>query len=119
LLAIVPVPAETMVKPTFQSDVLVRYQTLFENREWSNAAHQLYRSFIERIDSLHMVPDPSAMTPRELFIILSKSFLGEPIRSFINRYEEIRYGGYPLLKQDPLLTDWIKIISRIAEERNA
>jgi hypothetical protein len=114
----VHVSVETMEKTPFQAEVLVRYQTLFDDREWSEAAHLLYRSFIERINFLHVGPDPSAMTPRELFIILSKSFPGAPIRSFINRYEEIRYGGYPLLQQDPLLTDWIKIISRIAEEGN-
>jgi hypothetical protein len=114
----VPVSAEILAKPSFQADVLARYQILFENSEWSGAAHLLYRSFIDRIDFPDLVTNPSTMTPRELFNILSKLFPGAPCRSFLSRYEEIRYGGVPLLQQDRLLTDWIKIISSITEEGN-
>jgi hypothetical protein len=114
----VPVSAEILAKPSFQADVLARYQILFENSEWSGAAHLLYRSFIDRIDFPDLVTNPSTMTPRELFNILSKLFPGAPWRSFLSRYEEIRYGGVPLLQQDRLLTDWIKIISSITEEGN-
>ncbi len=116
--AIGAIPSESMVMPTYQADIIIQYQTFFDKREWSEAAHLLYLSFIERIDLLHVVSNPSAMTPREISLILSKPFPEVPIRSFINRYEEIWYGGYPLLQHDLLLTEWIKIISRDAEEGN-
>jgi hypothetical protein len=119
LLDTVPLHGRSTLEPDFRDDVLGQYQTLFEKKEWSEAAHLLYRSLIERIDVLHVLSGLVTMTPRELSSLLSKMLQGAPVRSFINRYEEIRYGGFPLSHQDPLLTEWLVIISRVGEEKNA
>jgi hypothetical protein len=114
-----PLPAnfttseESLEKTPFQEDVLAMYQHHFERREWSKAAHLLYRSIIERIEFLSIESDLSTKTPRELLPLLSPLLSGISLQSFVKRYEEIRYGGCRLLEQDPLLLHWIQITSHI------
>jgi hypothetical protein len=114
-----PAPiAEPMITPIFPPDILGHYKTLFETGEWSEAAHVLYRFLIDRFVLLSLVTDPYSLTPRELTVKFSSPSLDALFRSFISRYEEVRYGGYPLLKEDPLLTGWMEIISRSGEGKN-
>jgi hypothetical protein len=115
----VPVSEEGIMKLHDRDRVRSRYKELIEHNKWSEAANLLYRSLIERINVPQGMPTVSAMTPREFSIFLSKCVPETPIMSFIKRYEEIRYGGFPLSKQDTLLTDWMEIFSRFGEEINA
>jgi hypothetical protein len=110
---------ETIEKTKILEDILSRYKTLFKSKEWSEAARLLYSSMIKRIDFLQVIPEPETMTPREIFIPLSRLLHEAPLWSFITRYEEIRYGGFPLVEQDLLLSAWTEIISNISEDADA
>jgi hypothetical protein len=94
-------------------DVLIRYQDLFAAGEWGEAAYHLLHSLTAR---LFLVSDEVlAKTPRELLASLPGSPAAVPFASFVGRYEEVRYGGFPLGVQDPLLTHWNAVLSRIEE----
>jgi hypothetical protein len=42
-----------------------------------------------------------------------------PFRSFINRYEEVRYGGLPIKARDPLLSHWNEVLALLEEGSHA
>jgi hypothetical protein len=98
-------------------DVLISYQDLVAAGKGSEAAHLLHRSLIGRL--FPRIIDPSAKTPRELLALLMDSSPAVPFRSFINRYEEVRYGGLPIKARDPLLSHWNEVLALLEEGSHA
>jgi|MTBAKMStandDraft_1061839.scaffolds.fasta_scaffold04503_5 hypothetical protein len=96
-------------------DVLIRYRELFEEKRWREAAHLLFSSLIDRLVYRNTRQFPKAMTAREFAGLFSETPLAAPFRSFVARYEEVRYGGRVLNIRDPLLTCWNAILSRFDE----
>jgi hypothetical protein len=93
-----------------KSTVHERYEERRRAGEWSGAALLLYQFLIACIIPQEPESDPSALTPRELAAGLSGTSVEDLFLSFVERYEEIRYGGLPLLEQDPLLSVWDAIL---------
>jgi hypothetical protein len=106
-------PDEQKPPPPPPVDVLISYQDLFTAGNWGEAAYGLYRSLTARL--FPDAADPLAKTPRELLAGLGPAPVAVPFRSFVGRYEEVRYGGLPLQAQDPLLTHWNAVISLLEE----
>jgi hypothetical protein len=111
-------PSEPMPEPEGSSprlpaimDVMIRYQNLLNSREWSEAAYLLYQYLIGRLLPIHGVSDPSTLTPREFAALLSSSSTIVSLQSFVGRYEEVRYEGLPLEKDDVLLTYWNEVLA--------
>jgi hypothetical protein len=99
-------------------DILIRYRELFEGKRWSEAAQLLFLSLRDRLVHRAAPRIPKAMTPREFAGLFAATALAAPFRSFVARYEEVRYGGFSLSVKDPLLTFWNAILSLIEEGRH-
>ena len=112
----VPAPFIQEPPPPSPVDVLISYKDLVASGQGSEAAHLLYRSLTNRI---FVIIDPSAKTPRELLALLRDSPLAIPFRSFITRYEEVRYGGLPIKEKDPLLSHWNAVLAFLEEGSHA
>ena len=96
-------------------DILIQYQALFNGGDHSGAAAVLYRALVDRMIPLPEVNDPYALTAREFARRVSLAPSGEAFRLFVSRYEEVRYGGMPLLPQDLLLTRWNAVLAVLEE----
>jgi hypothetical protein len=119
----------SLITPTYQEsedmypgcptpgDILIHYQNLFDNGEWSHAAALLYHFIVSRITHLPMASDIYSLTPRETACLLSETSVGETFRAFISRYEEVRYGGLPLQQLDILLSHWNAILAAFEVEK--
>jgi len=110
-------PGPARAPPALRSpvDTLIRYRDLFDAGEWSMAAVLLYRSLIERATPLPGPGEPYTLTPRELADRFSATSAGRPLRSFVSRYEEVRYGGLPLKQRDILLIHWNAVLAVFEE----
>jgi hypothetical protein len=104
--------------PLSPIDVLIRYMELFEGKRWSEAAQVLYVSLRDRLARRAAPRLSRATTAREFAGIFSGTALSAPFRSFVARYEEIRYGASSLVKSDQLLAFWDAILSLIEEGRH-
>lgn len=96
-------------------DILIRYRELVEEMHWSEAAHLLFSFLRDRLVYRNTRQFPKAMTAREFAALFSETPLATPFRSFVARYEEVRYGGRVLNISDPLLSCWNAILSRFDE----
>lgn len=91
-------------------DVIAESQRLFAD-EQSDAMHHLYQYLVSLAAHVHPRVFIPALTPRELMRLLRHDGGGEDMRSFIDTYEKIRYGGMrlPDKGQEPIIS-WFQAI---------
>jgi hypothetical protein len=76
-------------------DLLIdRYTRLLQEQGLSAAARMVYIGFSGRIARTLHIPRHAALTPRELSRTCTGKPFCRPFASFVQVYEQIRYGGY-------------------------
>ena len=73
--------------------LIARYARILKEEGMSAAAWAVYRQFAGHIAHTLVIPRHTTLTPRELSRSCMQKPFCEAFSSFVNTYEQIRYGG--------------------------